>query len=92
MVWAEGVGDEISIIGKTKITELKDKKIRTFSLRPRDFGLKEGKLSQIGAKTVKDNVEAMLSVLKAEPSAKLDVVAANASCCFVLTGAAKDRT
>ena len=88
VVWGEGVCDEISIVGKTKITELRGKKIRTFYVKPKDFGLKSSRLSQLKATLVKENVSSFLSVLKGRPSAKLDAVLINASACFVLTGIA----
>lgn len=90
VVWGQDVHDEISITGKTKITEVKNKRIKTFYLTPRDFGLKRSKLYQIKGKSVSENVTSVLGVLKAEPSAKLDAVLINAAACFVLLGLAKD--
>ena len=89
VVWSKDLGDEISLIGRTKVTELKNKRIRTFYLTPKSFGLKKGSLSQIRAKSIRGNAKAVVSVLKGAPSAKLDVVLANASACLVLAGKAK---
>jgi anthranilate phosphoribosyltransferase len=88
VVWGKDVYDEVSITGQTKITELKNKRIKTFYVRPKDFGLKLSKLTQIRGGGVKENVLSFLSVLKGEPSAKLDAVLINASVCFVLTNKA----
>ncbi|MBN2119767.1 MAG: anthranilate phosphoribosyltransferase [Candidatus Omnitrophica bacterium] len=90
VVWGEDTYDEISISAKTKITEVKNKKIRTFYVSPRDFGLSRRSFSQIKGGRVEDNVNSVLGVLSAKPSARLDVVLANASACFVLAGLAKN--
>ncbi|MFC1515013.1 anthranilate phosphoribosyltransferase [Candidatus Omnitrophota bacterium] len=89
VVWAEGLGDEVSIIGPTKVTEVRNKKLRTFYLTPSDLGLKKSKLAQIRGTSVKDNLNALISVLSGKPSAKLDAVIASAACCLVICGKAK---
>ncbi len=89
VVWGQDVCDEVSTTGFTQISELKKNKVDTYRLNPEDFGLEKSDISKIKGGTVEDNVESVLSVLRGEPSAKLDIVLANASLCLVLADKAK---
>ena len=40
VVFGEGSFDEISIVGPTRVSELKDGKVRTYTITPEDFGMK----------------------------------------------------
>jgi anthranilate phosphoribosyltransferase len=71
--------DEISIVGKTKIAQLKDNNIKIYYITPEDFGLKRAKLSEIQTKNIKENTQVILDILKAkEKGPKYDVVLLNA--------------
>lgn len=89
VVWGEDVYDEISITGKTYVTELKDGKIKSYTLTPKDFGLKKAELSLIKGGSVAQNVKSVMSVLKGNKSAKLDIVLANAAAGLLITGKVK---
>jgi anthranilate phosphoribosyltransferase len=82
--------DEITITGKTKITELKDGNIRTYYVTPEEFGIKKAGLSDIKGASVKENSEIVLSILRGEPGARRDVVLINASAALVVASRAKD--
>lgn len=84
VVWGQDVYDEVSTTGKTQISEVNKGEVKTFFVNPDDFGLKKTDISQLKGGDVEDNVESVLSVLKGEPSPKLDIVLANAAVCFVL--------
>jgi len=87
VVWGEDVYDEISITGKTKVSYLNNKRIRTFYLTPQDFGLKRGRFSQLKVSTLAENIEIIKRVLEGKANAsQLNIVLANASACFFLTG------
>ncbi len=90
VVWGEDVCDEVSITGKTQVSELKEGKINTYKVSPEDFGLTKKPFGQITGGGVQENIESVLSVLRAEPSAKLDIVLANAAVCFVALNKAGD--
>jgi len=90
VVWGEDVCDEVSITGKTKVSELKEGGISTYYLTPEDFGLSPGKFSELKGGTVSENTGSILSVLEGEPSAKLNIVLANSSLCLVLSGLAEN--
>jgi len=84
VVWGEGIGDEVSIFGKTKVTTSAKGGIKTFYLYPSDFGLKKSGLKNIKTKDIKDSLKLAEKVLSARASTALDVVLANAALAFVL--------
>src|SRR5208337_1991366 len=47
VVYGEGSYDEISIVGPTRVSQLKDGKVRTYNIAPEDFGLKRAVLAEI---------------------------------------------
>lgn len=82
--------DEITITGKTKVTELKDGKISTFYAEPGQFGIKSAELNDIKGGGAKENAKIVLSVLKGERSPRRDVVLLNAAAALVAGAKAKD--
>lgn len=82
--------DEITITGKTKVTELKDGRIRTYYITPEKFGVKRAALDDIRGGDARENAEAVLSVLKGERGPKRDVVLLNAAASLVCGFKAKD--
>jgi len=82
--------DEITITGKTKVSELKGAKIRTYYITPDKFGLKRASLADIEGAGAKENAEIVLSVLKGERGPRRDVVLANAAATLVCGSKAKD--
>jgi anthranilate phosphoribosyltransferase len=82
--------DEISITGETKLTEFKDRSLRTYHIKPEDFGLKRGKLVEIKGGTKKQNAEIILEILKGDRGAKRDITVLNAAAVFMIAERAKD--
>jgi anthranilate phosphoribosyltransferase len=82
--------DEVTLADRTKITELNNNEIRTFFVTPQDFGLKKDSLKKAEVKDAKENTDKILAVLHGTPGVNLDIVLANASCCLVVSGAARD--
>ena len=82
--------DEITITGPTKVSELIDKKVETYFIRPEDFGLPVSHPSEIKGGEVKENVEIVYSVLKGKKGAQRNVVLLNASAALVAAGKAPD--
>ena len=82
--------DEITITGKTRVTELKAGRIRTYYVTPGEFGFKRARLEDIEGGDVKSNAEIVLSVLKGERGPCRDVVLMNASAALVSGFKAKD--
>lgn len=82
--------DEITITGKTKVTELKNGKISTYYITPEKFGLKKASLDDIKGGDAKENARIILSILKGERSPKRDVVLLNSSAALICGLKAKD--
>lgn len=55
--------DEISLLGKTKITELKDGEFKTYEIAPEDFGLERCTLDEIKTGTPEENAKTIRGVL-----------------------------
>jgi len=69
--------DEASISAPTKIFELYQGKIRSYTITPEEFGIKRRNLSEIKGGDVKKNVEIGLDILKGKDGPKMDVVLLN---------------
>ena len=84
--------DEITITGKTKVSELKNKKVKGYYIKPQDFGMKKAELSDIKGGTVEENAAIVKKVLGGEKGPRQDVVLLNASAALIACGMAKDFT
>ncbi len=83
--------DEVTITGKTKVSELRQKKVTTFYITPQDFGIKTRGLDEIrAARGPDDNVRIIKDVLDGKKGPQQDVVLLNASLALVAGGAASD--
>ena len=84
--------DELSTLGETKISELRDGKVRTFTLLPSDVGLETASVADLAAGDggVVDNVRALLGVLDGEKGPKRDIVLLNAASALVVADKAAD--
>jgi anthranilate phosphoribosyltransferase len=90
VVYGEGSLDEISIIGKTQVSQLKDGSVSTYMIEPEDFGMSRADLNDIRGGDVQENAGIVLSVLKGESSARRDMVLLNAAAALVAAGRAGD--
>ena len=70
--------DEITITTKTKVSELKDGKIKEYYLNPNDYGIPFSKLEEIRGGNPKENAKILLSVLKGEKGPRRDMILLNA--------------
>ncbi len=82
--------DEISITGETKVSEVKNKKVRTYRVKPSDFGMKKAGLEDIRGGSVEENAQIVREVLEGKKGPRQDVVLLNASAALVAGGVAKD--
>src|SRR5512136_82901 len=78
--------DEITITGESKISEVRDGKIRTYYVTPEDFGLQRAPLAQIQGGDAARNAEIIRNLLSGAPGATRDVVLLNASAGLVAGG------
>src|SRR3989338_1035721 len=82
--------DEITTTGATKISELSEGKVRTYYIKPEDFGFRQNKLSEIQAKSIQENADSLLDVLKGGNGAKRNIVLMNAGAAIYIAGKASD--
>jgi anthranilate phosphoribosyltransferase len=90
VVYGEDTLDEISINGKTKVTEFTEDGLKSYFIKPEDFGMKKGKLIEIQGGTKERNAKIILDVLKGDRGAKRDIIVLNAAAAFMIAGRAKD--
>jgi len=81
--------DEITLTTETKVTELKDGKLRTYHIKPEDFGFKRCKPEDLRGGGPEQNAEIILSILKGKKGPQYDVVLLNAAAAIVAGGMAK---
>ena len=82
--------DEITITGKTRVTELKNKRIRTYYVTPGQFGLERASLDDIAGGDARENARIVTSVLKGERGPRRDIVLLNAGAALVAAFKARD--
>ena len=83
--------DEISLTGETKISELWGGTIRTYNVKPKDFGLPTARLEDIKGGDSNENARILKDILGGkERGAKRDIVALNAAAAIACGGLAKD--
>jgi len=80
--------DEITTTGPTRVTELKDGKIRTFEVRPSDAGLPPATLEDLKGGDATVNAAAIRELLGGEQGAFRDIVVLNAGAALLVGGKA----
>ena len=87
VVCGEGNIDEITITGATKVADLKDGVVTTYTVTPEDFGLSRASLADIqGGETAELSALQLREVLEGKPGPKLDIVLMNAAAGLVAAG------
>jgi anthranilate phosphoribosyltransferase len=71
--------DEITITGKTGICELKDGRIKSYSISPEDFGLSRASLDSLICSSLDENTALLREVLAGAAGPPRDVVLLNAA-------------
>ena len=71
--------DEITLTGKTFISEVCNGKINNYEMSPQDFGFKRARLEDIKGGTVSDNVKILKDVLDGKAGPQRDIVILNAA-------------
>ena len=86
VVHGEDGMDEISISSETRISELKNKSITTFTIKPTDFGLNMADLKTIQVENVDASKAMMLDVLEGHPGPHCDITLLNAGAAIYVSG------
>lgn len=83
--------DEISTLGETQISELKNGgDVRTYKLKPEDVGIGRTSTEAIAGKGLAENVRMLIRVLRGEQGPRRDIVLLNAAAAMVVGGKARD--
>jgi anthranilate phosphoribosyltransferase len=75
--------DEITITGESKITELNDGEIRSYTFAPEDVGLDRASLTEVRGGDAQANSKIILEVLNGKRGPRRDVVLLNAAAALV---------
>jgi len=85
--------DELSTLGKTKVSELKDGEVNTYFIKPEEFGLSVAKENDIAGGSAKDNAKILTDILSGEDTGpKRDITLLNAASGILVGGMADNLT
>jgi anthranilate phosphoribosyltransferase len=90
VVHGEDGEDEISITGRTKVSELRNGEINTYMVMPEDFGIPKASLKEILGGDAKENSSILRSILDGEKGARRDAVLLNAAAVITAAGITED--
>ncbi|MFH1189976.1 MAG: anthranilate phosphoribosyltransferase [Candidatus Omnitrophota bacterium] len=82
--------DEITVTGRTKVSELNAGRVKSYYITPEKFGIRRATLDDIRGGDPKENAEIIFSVLRGERSPRRDVVLLNTAAGLVAGFKAKD--
>ncbi len=81
--------DEISITGPTRIAELSNGEIKSFTITPEDYNIQRASLDDIRGGNATENAQIIRSILKGEKGPKRNIVLLNAAAGLFLGGKAQ---
>jgi anthranilate phosphoribosyltransferase len=82
--------DEVSTTARTMLYEVEGSSVTRRAVKAADFGLPVGTLEELRADTGEESAAAIRDVLAAKPSAKMDIVLANAATALYAAGKVED--
>ena len=84
--------DEISTIGKTVISWLKDKRIKTFEAAPSDFNINKAKIGELIATDPEESAKTLFNIIYGNDlnNPKTEIVLANSAAGIMVGGKAED--
>jgi anthranilate phosphoribosyltransferase len=86
---ADGL-DEISNTGESRIAEVREGTVRSFTVRPEDFGLPRATIDDLRGGDRQQNAGIIHAILDGEPGPKRDIVVMNAAAALVVGAKARD--
>jgi len=84
--------DELSTVGPSTISEVREGTVRTYSIDAADLGIPRAKLADIAGGDAHHNAELLVEVLSGNPGPLRDIVLLNAAAGLVVSGTAEDLT
>jgi len=90
VVHGEDGMDEISICAPTRVSEVLDGRVRTYTMAPEDAGFDRAPLESLRGGTPEDNARICVAILQGERGPRRDIVELNAGVALVAAGLADD--
>jgi len=82
--------DEISTTAATKVSELKDEKVKTYTVQPEDFGMARSTIEDLLVTSPDESAKVIKSVLVGEAGPARDIVTLNAAAALAVADMATD--
>jgi len=82
--------DEVSTVGPTQVSELRNRSVRTYTVSPEDLGLAKSSADAISGGKPEENAAITTAVLRGEKGPRQDIVLANAAAALVAAEIADD--
>jgi anthranilate phosphoribosyltransferase len=89
VVHGEGGLDELSTVGMTKVTEVKNGNVQTYSLRVEDFGLKQAMQFDLRGGNPEENAMLVWQIVRGANGAPTDIALLNAGAAIYVGGKAE---
>jgi anthranilate phosphoribosyltransferase len=86
---ADGL-DEISNTGESRVSEVREGVVRTYAVRPEDFGMPRASIKDLLGGDREQNAEIIRAVLDGKAGPRRDIVLMNAAAALVAGGRARD--
>jgi anthranilate phosphoribosyltransferase len=90
VVHGAGSLDEISLCGESRVAEVRNGRVRHFTVTPEDFGVARAPLEALRGGTPVESAQIIGSILHGVTGAPHDIVVINAAAALVVTGVAED--
>jgi anthranilate phosphoribosyltransferase len=86
---ADGL-DEISNTGESRVSEVREGMVRSYTVRPEDFGLGRAAIGELMGGDREENARIIRAILDGEIGPRRDIVLMNAAAALVAGGKARD--
>ena len=90
VVHSEDGMDEISIAAPTRVAELKNSEVRSYSIKPADLGIEPGNVADITVANPAESLQMMQAVLANQAGTARDIVRLNAGAAIYTAGLVDD--
>ncbi|MCK5556818.1 MAG: anthranilate phosphoribosyltransferase, partial [Candidatus Hydrogenedentes bacterium] len=80
--------DEITITGPTRVSELCDGEVKTYTVTPEEIGVDTGSGDDLKGADVRANAVIIMDILHGKKGSPREIVLANAGACLVVAGLA----
>ncbi|MBN1345756.1 MAG: anthranilate phosphoribosyltransferase [Phycisphaerae bacterium] len=81
---------DLTVTGPSRISELRDRKVRTFTIEPESLGLSRAALEDVAVASPEESAKVIREVLAGKPGAPRDIVLLNAGAALVVAGKVED--